>query len=69
MNHIRAYMSGSLVALLLVAGVGAAGANVALPDPALDDALSKGGQNTVVLAGGCFWGSRKYSSTSAASCR
>ena len=35
----------------------ASGANATFPDPALDDPLASArGQQTAVLAGGCFWG-------------
>jgi peptide-methionine (S)-S-oxide reductase len=60
MTQIRACF-GVLLLLFTVAlvgggtGVGATG--VKLPDPALDDAVGGGpGGNTIVLAGGCFWG-------------
>jgi peptide-methionine (S)-S-oxide reductase len=54
----------SAVSLLFIAVAGlmlsvrASGKNaVALPDPAVDESLAaKSGQETLVLAGGCFWG-------------
>jgi peptide-methionine (S)-S-oxide reductase len=60
MTQIRACL-GALLLLLAVAlaggNSGVAAAGVKLPNPALDDALGTGpGGNTIVLAGGCFWG-------------
>jgi len=50
---------GIFLALLCVAAVvysRAATAPVALPNPAVDDTPAAAGQQTAVLAGGCFWG-------------
>jgi peptide-methionine (S)-S-oxide reductase len=50
---------GIFLALLCVAAVvysRAATAPVALPNPAVDDTPAVAGQQTAVLAGGCFWG-------------
>jgi peptide-methionine (S)-S-oxide reductase len=47
------------ISLVTFAGCGAAGAKakVALPNPTVDDSLAAAkGQQTAVLAGGCFWG-------------
>lgn len=46
-----------LVTAFLFRGAEVSGANRPLPDPAADDPLaSSRGQQTAVLAGGCFWG-------------
>jgi peptide-methionine (S)-S-oxide reductase len=46
----------ALVGLMLSAGASDT-APVALPNPVVDEATAqKGGQETLVLAGGCFWG-------------
>jgi peptide-methionine (S)-S-oxide reductase len=50
---------GIFLVLLCVAAVmysRAATAPVALPNPAVDDTPAVSGQQTAVLAGGCFWG-------------
>jgi peptide-methionine (S)-S-oxide reductase len=50
---------GIFLVLLCVAAVvysRAATAPVALPNPAVDDTPAASGQQTAVLAGGCFWG-------------
>jgi peptide-methionine (S)-S-oxide reductase len=50
---------GIFLGLLCVAAVvysRAATAPVALPNPAVDDTPAASGQQTAVLAGGCFWG-------------
>ncbi|HKE88165.1 MAG TPA: peptide-methionine (S)-S-oxide reductase MsrA [Vicinamibacterales bacterium] len=48
--------SGVALALLVWAGASDAVAAVKLPDPAMDDPLASGKSQTLVLAGGCFWG-------------
>lgn len=51
-----ACVSGLLVLIALEA-CSASGAAMKIPNPAVDDPLTaKTGQQTVVLAGGCFWG-------------
>jgi peptide-methionine (S)-S-oxide reductase len=56
------FLSSTLAIFLLGAAVacGTAAAtdttHVAIPDPALDSPLAAGGEQKVVLAGGCFWG-------------
>lgn len=45
-----------LAPLLILVACNATHANVALPNPAVDDSLSASGQQTTVFAGGCFWG-------------
>jgi peptide-methionine (S)-S-oxide reductase len=50
---------GIFLVLLCIAAVvysRAATAPVALPNPAVDDTAAASGQQTAVLAGGCFWG-------------
>ena len=50
---------GIFLVLLCIAAVvysRAATAPVALPNPAVDDTPAASGQQTAVLAGGCFWG-------------
>jgi peptide-methionine (S)-S-oxide reductase len=50
---------GIFLVLLCIAAVvysRAATAPVALPNPAVDDTSAASGQQTAVLAGGCFWG-------------
>jgi peptide-methionine (S)-S-oxide reductase len=50
---------GIFLVLLCIAAVvysRAATAPVALPNPAVDDTPTASGQQTAVLAGGCFWG-------------
>jgi peptide-methionine (S)-S-oxide reductase len=53
----RAAALGSLAALAACGMAGAADRTYNLPDPALDVPLSQAkGQETLVVAGGCFWG-------------
>ena len=54
-------IAGSLLAVITLAGfmlsLKASDKTVTLPNPAVDEALAtKSGQETLVLAGGCFWG-------------
>jgi peptide-methionine (S)-S-oxide reductase len=64
MNHSRLFRLctvaiAACISLAAFAGCGAVGAKskVMIPDPAVDDSLATAkGQQTVVLAGGCFWG-------------
>ncbi|MGB7622754.1 MAG: peptide-methionine (S)-S-oxide reductase MsrA [Terriglobia bacterium] len=47
----------SWVVLVALQACSASGATMKVPNPAVDDPLTpKTGQQTVVLAGGCFWG-------------
>ncbi len=47
----------AIVAALMLGNVGASEQVTALPKPAVDEALaSSPGQQTAVIAGGCFWG-------------
>jgi len=56
----RKLVTLSLLAIGLVAlietGAPSARAGTRVPDPALDDAVAGGKSQTIVLAGGCFWG-------------
>jgi peptide-methionine (S)-S-oxide reductase len=60
MNRIVTLALGFLVVLLILFGAlrhSATSAAVALPDPAVDETLAaKKGHETIVIAGGCFWG-------------
>ena len=63
MNRFVSVALGFAVVLLVVFGVmrrstvSAVSAATALPDPAVDETLAaKKGQETIVVAGGCFWG-------------
>lgn len=50
-------VAASAVPLLNVIGCGVVGAATALPDPKIDESpATVKGRETVVLAGGCFWG-------------
>jgi peptide-methionine (S)-S-oxide reductase len=54
---MHAAIGGILLVLAMASCVASSAAKGPLPDPAADDGLSAGnGTNSVVLAGGCFWG-------------
>jgi peptide-methionine (S)-S-oxide reductase len=57
-GHHSRFLSISLIAILgACIGVMAGARNIALPDPAIDTPLAAAKPSqTVVLAGGCFWG-------------
>ena len=51
------WVAGAAAVLFYVLGWNAAGGATALPDPKVDESLATAtGHETVVLAGGCFWG-------------
>src|SRR3954465_983866 len=57
MTRMKAGAGGLLLAALVTAfAVDPPAAGVKLPDPEMDDALGAKVVNTVVVAGGCFWG-------------
>ena len=54
---LRCFGILTLVPLIITLGCSVATATVAIPDPAVDAPLAASkGQQTAVLAGGCFWG-------------
>ncbi len=56
-NRITAAVAGLATVAMVVCGMVATARAAELPDPALDAPLAPGhGQDSVVLAGGCFWG-------------
>jgi peptide-methionine (S)-S-oxide reductase len=56
-HGLAALLIGLALSLTALAACSQAGANALFPDPVVDDPLVTGkGQETVVLAGGCFWG-------------
>src|SRR6476659_8532061 len=46
----------ALIVLVVWAGGTTTRAGLSLPDPKVDDPLASGKTQTLVLAGGCFWG-------------
>jgi peptide-methionine (S)-S-oxide reductase len=56
-HGLAALVIGLALSLTAMVACSQAGANALFPDPVVDDPLVTGkGQETVVLAGGCFWG-------------
>jgi peptide-methionine (S)-S-oxide reductase len=52
-----ALLTAAVAGVLLSRSVSASEKAVSIPDPAVDEPLAQtSGQESVVLAGGCFWG-------------